>query len=60
VVRQRGWNGLAAAVVFGLSIPVAFASPGLAKYLWVLIWPLEVLLPWAVAQRTRVTSEGAA
>jgi len=32
-------------VVFGLSIPVAFAAPGLAPFTWILLLPIGRLLP---------------
>ena len=32
-------------VVFGLSIPVAFAAPGVAPFTWILLVPIGRILP---------------
>ena len=42
-MRRRYAHGLIVVVVFGLSIPIAVASPEVAKYSWLLIIPLGFL-----------------
>ncbi len=43
VVRARIVHGMVVVVVFAISIPIAFASPEIAKYSWLLMIPLGIL-----------------
>jgi Na+-transporting NADH:ubiquinone oxidoreductase subunit NqrB len=42
VVRARILHGMVVVLVFAVSIPIAFASPAIAKYSWLLMIPLGV------------------
>jgi len=37
-------RGATVPIVFGLSIPIAFVDADLAKYFWILLWPIHVWL----------------
>ena len=43
VVRARIVHGMVVVGVFAISIPIAFASPSIAKYSWLLMIPLGVV-----------------
>jgi uncharacterized membrane protein len=43
VVRARVVRGMVVVLVFAISIPIAFASPAIAKYAWLLMIPLGVV-----------------
>jgi uncharacterized membrane protein len=38
------WRGAIPPIVFGVSIPIAFVDPALAKFFWIAIWPCNVVL----------------
>jgi TMEM175 potassium channel family protein len=43
VVRARIVHGMVVVVVFAISIPIAFASPAVAKYSWLLMIPFGIV-----------------
>jgi uncharacterized membrane protein len=44
MVRARIVHGLVVVVVFAISIPIAFASPSIAKFSWLLMIPLGIVV----------------
>jgi len=43
-LRRMIWHDVVVVAVFGTSIPLAFASPGGAKYWWLLLIPIQTVL----------------
>lgn len=52
-LRGLLWQQLILAAVFCWSVPIAFLSPGTAKYWWLLAFPCRVLYWWVDSQEQR-------